>query len=730
MKRIVNLFKSDDFKTKILKKNGKGGDLTKEDFTNKDLSHITLRDIDLSGLNLQGVTLTGSKLINVKLIGTTLNGALLMDAEFDNNCDLSNAVLHDAYLMGAKLMGVQLNGADLSRANLTNADLTGAKMKKAKFDHTILSQTILYYADLSFTDLRGIDLSSTLFVPEVVTSDKRLNLSYVDLRGSKLMGVDLRGSKLTGIILDGADLTNAKLQKVDLSNAKLIGAKLSGANLTNAGLREANLTNADLSYADLSYASFASAKLNNAILNNAILNKTIFLSASLDGSTLTLENIKETKSKIKGATISRTNLSISRYKMPSRTRTKKFISKLKRGTSTVKPEKCITILIVAHGNAFPNTNLGANLTTNVHISQMAGGIDIVGLFGTVVEPINPIINKYDRSIVYKLSSNRATADASLDIIYQVYPYLLEKYNLLGEEIKCGETFYHIFQDIVYYIKGFYNSIGYGHFPTMVDFKMDSENYKKRRESFAIFNSYQEKTLSFVPNPYEYCMTKTRTGCSKLAPERGRQLTYGITLLQSSVPEDQPYTLAGLSLSGGDYKDAILSNWKQDDVRNYWRQKIEGRIDIDQEEKDEYLRLYDIISTPLDPKGLYVNPDKDKTTILLSELIGLLKMGMGFTNINIIDYSCNTTGTPLSKLKRAAIDIKNSAHHINEYRRIRTSVRNRPGGIKEWVDITNPPFNKIVQDIGKAASDQQKIRGKSKTIKRKSFGGKIKIKRRG
>jgi len=421
-------------------------------------------------------------------------------------------------------------------------------------------------------------------------------------------------------------------------------------------------------------------------------------------------------------------MTISEYKRPSYTRTKKMVRIFNEKTLTrnhsLKSEKCINILIVAHGGVFPNTNISSNLLDNVHISQMAGGINVNGLFGVVTKPITPILNKYDSNIVYNIASNRASADASFDVIYQTYPYLLERYKLL-KGTKCSKIFYSIFEDIVYYIKRFYTDAGYTDFPTRRDYEMYGKDYKKTRESFRIFNSYQEKTFSFVPTPYEFCMTRTKIGCKKLVPERARQLTYGITMLQSSDPDDQPYTLAGISLDGGDYKDAILSNWKQDIVRDYWRQKIENRRDINREKTDEYLRLYELISTPLDPEGLYIDNDDDKTSILLSNLLLLLKNGMGFTNINIIDYSCNECESSISSFKRAAIDIKNSVPELEEYRKLRTSVRRNPSGVKEWNSIINPSFSKIVEVVGKAKSDEMGKRRKTIRIKRKSFGGKRK-----
>jgi uncharacterized protein YjbI with pentapeptide repeats len=729
MKTIKKLFTRSDFKTKMEGSVLKGKQMTGENFINADLTNANLNGADLSGLNLTGAILSGAKLNNAKLIGTILANAILIDTEL-NDANLTDANLTDANLQRAEMSRVKLNGANLSGTDLTNTILVDAKLQsldshKTIFNKTILTQTILYGANLSNNDLRDVDLSDTLFVNNEFPSDKRVQLSYVNLRGSDLQDLDLRGAILTGSRLEGVNLTNARLHSVDLTKANLIGANLTNVDLSKAIAREVNLRNANLTNADLTNANFASANLRDANLTNVILKNTIFLSANLEGTSLTLKQIAKSKSKIKNAKMSRTEMSISQYNQPSYTRTKKMVrvfnNKTPRSRNSLKSKKCITILIVAHGDVFPNTNIGSNLLDNVHISQMAGGIDINGLFGGIIKPIKPIINKYDDNIVYNISTNRATADASIDLMYQTYPYLLERYNLLKEK-NCSKAFYSIFQDIVYYIKKFYADAGYTDFPTRSDYELYGKDYKKRRESFRIFNSYQEKSFSFIPNPYEFCMTRTINGCKKLAPERARQLTYGITMLQSSDPEDQPYTLAGISLENGDYKNAILSNWKQDVVRDYWRQKIESRRSINREKTDEYLHLYTLISTPLDPEGLYIDPDDSKTSILLSNLLTLLKNGMGFTNINIIDYSCNECETSISHFKRAAIDVKNSVPELEEYRAVRTSVRNRPRGVKEWNTIINPQFSKIVDVIGKANTGERRKKGKTIRIKRQTVGG--------
>ena len=186
-------------------------------------------------------------------------------------------------------------------------------------------------------------------------------------------------------------------------------------------------------------------------------------------------------------------------------------------------------------------------------------------------------------------------------------------------------------------------MGYSHYPHSKEFdERDSNEYKKRREPFSMFSSYKEKTFRFSPQPYEYCQVKNnvkgKTRCDKMYPKKARQLTYGITILQSSVPEDQDYTLAGMTKKNVHYQHANLSNWfpETDTTRDYWYHKIEERRGINGNKTDDYLLLYEKISTKLKPDSLYENMNDTDSVINLSDLLLLLKYGMGFTNINIIE----------------------------------------------------------------------------------------------
>lgn len=661
------------FRDRIIEKINNGEPLTSENFSGQDLSGVVFDNLDL-----KRVDFTDSILIGTQFIGSDLTGA-------------------------------KLYGANLTDTNFTDAILIDAKLQKFNNHKTILKRTIfirtkLYGANLSNNDLRNIDLSSALFVPENYLSHDAINLENVNLNGVILPSVDWRGAKLSGIYLENADLSGADLTKTVLR----------GAHMNGAILRDANLTN----------TNFTSAYMNGVDFTGALLDKTLFLKTVLTHSkSLNVERIKSSHSKIRGSTVKHTDLSISQYKDPRMSRTRRMVQS-KYNPSIKEPEKCITILIKAHGYVSPNKSIDKSLTKNVHISTMGGGVYIDGLGFFINYPIDPIPNKYDRSIMYDIQSNVYSTNASMELIYRAYPYLI-KYHKWSGSGDCSDKFYSIFKDLVYYIKQFHTNIGLSKFPLHDDVKTKNiKDIRKRRESFAIFNSFTEKSFILGPKPYDYCMKKTEDGCQELFPEHKRELDFGITMLQSSDPEDQPYTVAGMSINNGNYKTANLRDWTQDEVRNYWREKIENRRDINKGSTDEYLDLYEHISTPLDPEGLYTEYSS-RREITLSRLLLLFKNGFGFTNINIIDISCNSCKKKISDLKRGVLDVIHSDPQIKEIRDLRDIVNDA----SEWKRIKSPSFNKIVNVIGKAKSDTRGIKKKSNNVNRHSFnGGKTKRRR--
>jgi hypothetical protein len=70
-------------------------------------------------------------------------------------------------------------------------------------------------------------------------------------------------------------------------------------------------------------------------------------------------------------------------------------------------------------------------------------------------------------------------------------------------------------------------------------------------------------------------------------------------------------------------------------------------------------------------------------VLLSEVITLLKKGYGFTNINIIDFSCSTCKTLASNWTRITSDVRGSHPYMKKYRSYKNSSTK-----DEWNEFLN------------------------------------------
>ncbi len=121
--------------------------------------------------------------------------------------------------------------------------------------------------------------------------EARLNLSFVDIRGSilcdaHLEGVNFRNAHLEGVdfrnaYLEEADLRGACLDKADFRGAHLNKADLRGACLNGANLTEAFLDEADLRYAFLEETVAREAKMRKTLLQNAYIDKADFCGACM-----------------------------------------------------------------------------------------------------------------------------------------------------------------------------------------------------------------------------------------------------------------------------------------------------------------------------------------------------------------------------------------------------------------------------------------------------------------
>jgi hypothetical protein len=397
-------------------------------------------------------------------------------------------------------------------------------------------------------------------------------------------------------------------------------------------------------------------------------------------------------------------------------------------------ESCVTLLIVAHGIMYKNLKISRDVMKNVNISLMGGGSDMYGVGGNISDPyINiPSIDKDADVTNYTVTGNRRRTEMSIDLLSQVYPSLLDKYYPDNETRmkKCSKPFFSIFKDIITYLKIFYRATRIYRFP-----KKGEEGFfnKERRNPFSIFTSFNEKRLYFYPNSFENCVNSNITkkeDCVLIEPENNREISFGLTILQSSDPSDFNHTLAGISANGENYKTANLSNWSQNDLRDYWDKKlIENTSTLPDQEREFYLNLYGKLAQPLDPDGTY-HDIPETQFIELSQIIKLFKVGMGFTHVNIIDYSCNTCEGDLTNLNRSLIDVIGSHPVMKLHRETKTKIRSSMKNPERVITgLRNPSTRQIIEIVGEKAKSSsygkysKNIRGV--TIRRKSVGGKTK-----
>jgi uncharacterized protein YjbI with pentapeptide repeats len=122
-------------------------------------------------------------------------------------------------------------------------------------------------------------------------SNKRLDLSNIDiskanLQGAKLESVNFTGAKLVDSQLAGVNLAGANLKNANLTQAFLYGADLFGTVLESTNFTKANLTVADLEGVNLRYANLEGANLQMTRLIRADMVEANLKEADLAGANL------------------------------------------------------------------------------------------------------------------------------------------------------------------------------------------------------------------------------------------------------------------------------------------------------------------------------------------------------------------------------------------------------------------------------------------------------------
>jgi len=702
--------------------------------------------LDLTNLNIPNVKIYDAKFNYVNFSNSTLPNLVLDEVIMDNanlsETTLTNSIINDCLFdVDVNLRGVNLTEARITHTHISNADFRNADSRQTILTHTTITDSVIEESTFENVTMNEVSIDKVTM--------KRINLKGVDLTSASIKNSKmLKEVDFTNATLIGTDFTDSVIEESTFENAMMTNVILTGEVMKNLILRGLNLRGAIMIGADLSGVDFSGSDLSDADLTGAIVKKTIFHNTNITDTIF--KDVKLSKAKIlsgvdlKTANLTDADLSgvvlthddvfrivkkgkpkkfitIGRHSAITRTRKMIRYNKSRKNQSEVEThpskEKCINILIMAHGYTDQTKRIKPEIFSNVEISLMGGGIGIYGIMGiTKARPIR-MNDIHDKNKIYTLKGRRTFNDTVLDLIYQVFPKLLGKYDIGSLNETCNEEFFKVFSDIVTYVKTFFESVGYEYFPKQDEFVPDGV-IQQRRNSFIKYNSLNEKMFQFFPNPYEYyyCPQSSIPGRYELIDIDCRQLSYGLHILQSSDPDDFHYSLAGISMVHGDYNRSNLNNWKGFRVKNYWRRKlVKNTQHLIPRISTKLMNIYDRLSVELNPDGLY-NESTEGKLVTLTEIITLFKVGFGFTSVNILDFSCNECKGELpSHVSRAITDEMGSNSYLKKWRQAKNASTK-----EEWEKITNPPLQDIIDVVGKAKSDE-KPRRRTKS-KRKTFGG--------
>ena len=685
--------------------------------------NATFTDCIFEDTTFDGAVLADAEFTACTFTRTTFNYVDVSNAKFSacifedttfNIADLSDAKFHDTTLSHVDFTGSNLYGADF----INDVNLTYTKLNGADFTDATLKDVDFTDATLKDVDFTNIDLSSCTLTNSWLSETKLpVNLSGLNLSRADMSKMDLTGTNLTG-----ANLTDVNLTKANLTGANLTGANLTGANLTKAIVKGTIFNNTKVTS-----ANFDNVKLSDVIISEVDLTTANLSKAKVPSSLINFEDFVKMRKEYRPSVFYDTGSVLN-----IRNNTLRRINKSRKSKSIHKQEKCITIAIVAHGTMTRNPMVDKELLKGVNIALATGGIGLYGLHG-VNSSSQTIPSRYDKDNDYLTMMGKTYSENTMYLISKVFPELINRHGMPSGEV-CSELFFSIFKDIVNYVKSFYDKIGHEYFPKQDEFVKGEPTKRKRRNSFVIFNKLNEKSYQMFPNPNEYCVEDSKgslksAGNCQLRPIDFRNLSYGIHILQSSDPEDSQYTLAGINHSiHGNHNRANLKYWdvKTNDISDYWT-LLSLQRKIRHLTKRMQTRLLDInrrLRDRLMPDSLYNTGNRRNSQVLLSEIITLFKYGYGYTNINILDLSCNSCTRLPSNWERITTDVLGSHPYMKKYRDYKNSST-----MKENKIVISPDFYNIVDMIGKAKSTEKKNTTvkRSKTVKkgRITIGGKRK-----
>jgi hypothetical protein len=422
-----------------------------------------------------------------------------------------------------------------------------------------------------------------------------------------------------------------------------------------------------------------------------------------------------------------------------------------------RDKKSITIFIQGHGEIMMNDvsleTIPFKKAKNVTVLNIPGGVFIPGI--SDMDPNKMKIPANPKKKIPEIEIEVPQLDLKvLDYLHKSYRALdanhkLDKnFNVDKEGMKLNEQNIHL----IYANSG----IPYFHESAL-------ESISRRPvEPIAKRTPVYDKMFFLHPTEHEDCLYKK--GCSEgNCTHKERELRvcpeYGITIVHSSVREDNPYTLSGLedgnrlyaNLNQEESRDILGS--RQYSTYEYWARKLNNglsrRVNIidkdirkissltsNENMKQNLINLrekllddsssqehnYEIMTGTFDIDKSVADMSEVETMYLpkvtLSELIDMFIDGMGYDHIYIIDPTCNVC--ELSENRSKSL-FQLHSHNIRE--KVRTNKVNH----SEFPIVKNYAPNRNTDDnaVYRVRNSYNTTRVKAMEKRNPTFGGKRK-----
>jgi len=209
-------------------------------------------------------------------------------------------------------------------------------------------------------------------------------------------------------------------------------------------------------------------------------------------------------------------------------------------------KKCITVCVQGHGEiAFNNgviDYIKDSVRNNATILTVASGIGRKGLMRAEC-PTMTMRGIKREGVSDVLLCGQALDVMAMEYFHSVYNDLSKKPNMTG--CKLAKDCIKIITENIPLV--YANS----NIPYFHKYNLERDTTTHPTDAFKLTKPHYNKVFYMYPNTHEYCNEETSDceggRCILLRERQRRCPEYGITVLQSSVPSDDEYTLAGLPM---------------------------------------------------------------------------------------------------------------------------------------------------------------------------------------